>query len=110
MTLREAVQLVLRIVERQRWLIALPFGVSRAVAGVTEIASAATLGLFPKALTTTRDQVELLRYDNIVSESAIAKGRTLAALGIDPQGVEAIAPAYLTRFRKTGQYAASRPT
>jgi uncharacterized protein YbjT (DUF2867 family) len=110
MTLREAVQLVLRIVERRRWLIALPFGVSRAVAGVTEIASAATLGLFPKALTTTRDQVELLRYDNIVSESAIAKGRTLAALGIDPQGVEAIAPAYLTRFRKTGQYAASRPT
>ena len=110
MTLREAVQLVLRIVERRRWLIGLSFGVSRAVAGATEIASAATLGLFPKALTTTRDQVELLRYDNIVSEPAIAEGRTLAALGIDPQGVEAIAPAYLVRFRKTGQYAASRPT
>jgi uncharacterized protein YbjT (DUF2867 family) len=110
MTLREAVQLVLRIVERRRWLIALPFGVSGGVAGATEIASAATLGLFPKALTTTRDQVELLRYDNVVSEPAIAEGRTLAALGIDPQGVEAIAPAYLVRFRKTGQYAASRPT
>jgi uncharacterized protein YbjT (DUF2867 family) len=110
MTLREAVQLVLRIVERRRWLIGLPFGVSRTLAGTTEIASAATLGLFPKALTTTRDQVELLRSDNIVSEPAIAKGCTLAALGIDPQGVEAIAPAYLMRFRKTGQYAASRPT
>ena len=110
MTLREAVQLVLRIVERRRGLIGLPFGVSRTVAGATEIASAATLGLFPKALTTTRDQVELLRYDNIVSEPAIANGRTLAALGIDPQGVEAIAPAYLMRFRKTGQYAATRPT
>jgi NADH dehydrogenase len=110
MTLREAVQLVLRIVERRRWLIGLPFGVSRTVAGATEIASAATLGLFPKAMTTTRDQVELLRHDNIVSEPAIANGRTLAALGIDPQGVEAIAPAYLMRYRKTGQYAASRPT
>jgi len=29
-------------------------------------------------------------------------------LGIVPQGVEAIAPTYLYRFRKTGQYGASR--
>jgi uncharacterized protein YbjT (DUF2867 family) len=108
LTLREAVELVLRVTERRRGLIGLPFGVSRLIAGGTELASALTLGIFPKALTTTRDQVELLRVDNIVSAEAISQGRTLAGLGIEAQGVEAIAPAYLTRFRKTGQFAPSR--
>ena len=108
LTLRETVELVLRIVERRRALVGLPFPVSRFLAGSTEFASALTLGLFPAALTTTRDQVELLRNDNVVSAEAIAQARTLAALGVEPQGVEAIAPAYLYRFRKTGQYAPSR--
>ena len=76
--------------------------------GQLPVSSPLTLGAFPKVLTTTPDQVELLREDNIVSEKAIAEGRTFAGLGIDPQGIEAIAPAYLVRFRKTGQYAPSR--
>jgi NADH dehydrogenase len=71
----------------------------------TEIASAVSLGLFPKALTTTRDQIELLRHDNLVSPGAVSEGRDFRGLGIAPQGMEAIAPAYLYRFRKTGQYA-----
>jgi NADH dehydrogenase len=66
--------------------------------------------VFPKALTTTRDQIELLRRDNLVSPGAIEAGRSFQGLGIDPQGVEAIAPAYLWRFRKTGQYASSAAT
>jgi NADH dehydrogenase len=109
MTLREAVEFVLRVVERRRALVGLPFNLSRLMAGATEIASGATLGLFPAALTTTRDQIELLRADNVVSQEAIAEGRTLAGLDIVPQGVEAIAPAYLGRYRKTGQYAPNRP-
>jgi uncharacterized protein YbjT (DUF2867 family) len=109
MTLREAVEFVLRVVERRRALIGLPFNVSRLVAGSTEIARAATLGLFPAVLTTTRDQIELLREDNVVSNHATAEKRTLPGLDIDPQGVEALAPAYLVRYRKTGQYAPSRP-
>ena len=108
MTLRAAMELALRVAERRRWLVALPFGLSRIVAGATEFASTATLGRFPKTLTTTRDQIDLLRVDNVVSEAAIAEARTLEGLRIDPQGAEAIIPAYLTRFRKTGQYAASR--
>ena len=108
MTLREAVERTLRIVDRRRALVGLPFGVSRLVARSTEIASALSLGRFPKALTTTRDQIELLRHDNVVSAAAIAEGRTLRDLGVNPQGVEAIAPAYLYRFRKTGQYASGR--
>ncbi len=109
LTLRQAVEFVLRVVERRRALIGLPFNLSRLMAGATEIARGATLGLFPAALTTTRDQVELLREDNVVSQQAIAEGRTLAGLDIAPQGVEAIAPAYLARYRKTGQFAPSRP-
>jgi NADH dehydrogenase len=110
MTLRQATQLVLRIVERRRALVGVPFEVAHLIAHGTEIASAVTLGRFPKMLTTTRDQVELLRYPNVVSEKATAEGRTLKGLGIDPQGAKAILPAYLTRFRKTGQFAPSRPT
>ena len=108
MSLREAVERTLRIIERRRALLPLPFGVSRLIARSTEIASAITLGRFPKMLTTTRDEIELLRHDNVVSAAALAEGRTLRDLGVNPQGVEAIAPSYLYRFRKTGQYASSR--
>ena len=108
LTLREIAALTLRIVERRRALVPLPFALARLVAWSTEVASTLSLGRFPKTLTTTRDQVELLRHDNVVSAAAIAEGRTLRELAIIPQGIEAIAPSYLYRFRKTGQYGARR--
>ena len=108
MTLRETIEFVLRTIGRQRALVPLPFAVARILAQATEVASAVTLGKFPEFLTTTRDQVDLLRTDNVVSEAAIRDGRTLAGLGIAPQGVEAIVPGYLVRFRRGGQYAHSR--
>lgn len=46
----------------------------------------------------TRDQVTLLKRDNVVAEGAL----TLADLGIAPKAVEAIVPAYLARFRPGG--------
>ena len=110
MTLREIMALTLTIIERRRALIPVPFGLARLLARTTEIASALSLGAFPKTLTTTRDEIELLRHDNVVSAAALADGRTLHGLGVEPQGVEAIAPSYLYRFRKTGQYAARRAT
>ena len=42
--------------------------------------------------------------DNVVSDAAKREGRTLQALGIAPTAIEAIAPTYLWRFRKTGQF------
>jgi NADH dehydrogenase len=51
------------------------------------------------------DQVELLRSDNVVSEATKAAGLTLEGLGIAPDSLEAIAPQYLWRFRKAGQFA-----
>ena len=52
----------------------------------------------------TKDQVTLLKSDNVVSEAAIKEGRTLQGMGITPEGVDAILPAYLWRYRVAGQY------
>ncbi len=49
----------------------------------------------------TRDQIRLLKRDNVVSPGAL----TLADLGIAPRTIEAIVPGYLARFRKYGQFA-----
>jgi NADH dehydrogenase len=107
MTLREVVAFVCRTTDRRRGLVGLPFGVAKLMAQGTEIASTLSFGLFPKALTMTRDQIELLRHDNLVAQSAVDAGRNFQSLGVVPQGMEAIAPAYLWRFRKTGQYASA---
>lgn len=48
----------------------------------------------------TRDQVTLLKRDNVVPEGAL----TLADLGIEPTACEAILPTYLDRFRPGGRY------
>jgi NADH dehydrogenase len=103
-TLREAAELTLRAIGRRRLLLGLPVGPSRWIAASTEFASKATFGLFPKLLTTTRDQIDLLASDNVVSAEAEAEGRVLSALGVQPQAAEAIIPSYLERFRRTGQY------
>ncbi len=58
----------------------------------------------PALLKLTPDQVELLKADNIVSETAKASGLTLEGLGIAPQSMDAIVPTYLWRFRRTGQF------
>jgi uncharacterized protein YbjT (DUF2867 family) len=108
MTLREAAELVLATVERRRLLVGVPLGPSRVLASLTSFASRASLGLFPTLLTTSRDQVELLAHDNVVSDSAEAEGRVLRALGIEPQAADAIVESYLVRFRRTGQYEAQR--
>jgi len=48
--------------------------------------------------------VRELRSDNIVSEAAIAEGRTIQALGIEPTTLEAILPTYLSQYRVRGEY------
>jgi NADH dehydrogenase len=52
----------------------------------------------------TRDQVELLRRDSVVSEAAERDGRTLRGLGLEPTSMQAIVPSYLWRFRRAGQF------
>jgi NADH dehydrogenase len=94
-TFKQLMQYVLATIERKRLLVPIPFFAAKL--------KAAFLQYMPKPLLTP-DQVELLRVDNVVSEAAIADGRTLQGLGIEPEPIEAIVPSYLWRFRKTGQF------
>jgi len=94
-TFKELMQFVLATIERKRLLVPLPFFLAKL--------QATFLQYLPKPLLTP-DQVELLRTDNVVSQSAESDGRTLRGLGIEPEPIEAIVPSYLWRFRKTGQF------
>jgi NADH dehydrogenase len=86
---------VLATIDRKRMLVPLPFALAEVQAWF--------LQFLPKP-PLTPDQVELLKSDNVVSEAAKREGRTLEALGIAPVAMEAVAPTYLWRFRKTGQF------
>jgi NADH dehydrogenase len=92
---RELMEYVLAVTERRRLLLPLPFAIAKLQAWF--------LQFMPTPLLTP-DQVELLRSDNVVSQTAIAEGRTIEALGIEPAALEAIVPSYLWRFRKAGQF------
>ena len=108
MTLRDLASYVAATTGRRRFLAPVPFPVARAIAGLTQIAGAVTLGKFPKALTTSPDQIELLRHANVVTAQATADHRDLAGLGVSPRALDSVAPAYLARYRKTGQFDAAR--
>ncbi|RNJ48186.1 complex I NDUFA9 subunit family protein [Methylocystis hirsuta] len=94
-TFRELVQYVCDVTRRRRYIISLGFETGKLMAGVTQIAGKLSLGLFPKMLSMTTDQVGLLRRDNVVSDEAKAAGMTLEGLGVAPQPIAAIIPAYL---------------
>src|SRR5258708_10067689 len=96
LTMREIMEIILAITERNRMLVSLPFGLARLQAPFLQFA--------PGPLKLTPDQVELLRSDNVVSDAAKAASLTLEGLGIAPDSMEAVAPQYLWRFRAAGQF------
>ena len=102
----ELMRFVLETTGRKRALLPLSFPVATVMARAPEGVKAASRGLFPPMRDLTRDQVELLKRDNVVSAAATAEDRTLQGLGIKPESFESFVPRYLYRFRKTGQYAA----
>jgi uncharacterized protein YbjT (DUF2867 family) len=92
---KDLMEFTLATIQRRRLLVPVPFPVMKL--------QAAVLQFLPKP-PLTPDQVELLRNDNVVSDDARGDGRTLEALGIIPETVDAIVPSYLWRFRKAGQF------
>ncbi|THD66142.1 MAG: complex I NDUFA9 subunit family protein [Bradyrhizobium sp.] len=96
LTMREIMEIILAIIERQRLLVPLPFGLARLQSVFLQFA--------PGPLKLTPDQVTLLRSDNVVSDAAKAAGLTLEGLGIAADSLEGIAPQYLWRFRAAGQF------
>lgn len=87
---------ILRETGRDRMLAPLPFALAKVIGGFAQLTAA--VGIAPVL---TKDQVILLESDNVVSPNA----EGLAALGIEPTGLEAIAPSYLWRYRVGGQFA-----
>ena len=95
LTFREILELILRETRRNRLLVPLPFGLASVIGSIAGILPGAPI---------TRDQVALLRNDNVVSDAAVKEGRNITALGIDPAAIEAIVPTYLVRFRRYGEF------
>ncbi|MGA7544315.1 MAG: complex I NDUFA9 subunit family protein [Methyloceanibacter sp.] len=101
LTLKQVMQRVLDYTMRRRLLVPLPFWLATV--------QAAFLQWLPTPPLTV-DQVRLLRIDNVVSEAATRRGRTLQGLGItEPIAIEAVVPDYLERFRPRGQFSVWRP-
>ena len=83
---RELMQIMLREIGRKRALVPLPLSIAQLEAVFLEMLPVPPL---------TRDQVKLLGRDNIVDPGALS----FKDLGIQPTGVEAVLPTYLSRFR-----------
>ncbi|MEI4471845.1 complex I NDUFA9 subunit family protein [Frigidibacter sp. MR17.24] len=99
MTFREMMALMLKTINRRRAVVEMPGAVAGLMAGVLDGLQGATGGLLANK-TLTRDQLKNLARDNVVSPGA--KG--FEAFGIAPHSAGSILPAYLWRFRPSGQY------
>ncbi|TDK35392.1 complex I NDUFA9 subunit family protein [Rhizobium deserti] len=97
MTFRDCLETVLRFTNRERPLVSLPFGVASMIGSLASMVPLVSPPI-------TADQVELLKVDNVVSENAVAEGRTLAGIGIHPTLVASVLPSYLVRYRPQGQF------
>jgi uncharacterized protein YbjT (DUF2867 family) len=96
LTLRQVQEIVLKTIERNRVLVPVPFALARLQAVFLQFA--------PGPFKLTPDQVEMLRSDNVVSQVAQDANLTLQGLGLSPTSLESVAPSWLWRFRRTGQF------
>ena len=85
MSFKEILQTINQMTNRERALLKVPSCMARIGAFFAELLPTPPL---------TRDQVELLKYDNIVSEDAL----TFEDLNIEPTDADLVVPAYLDRY------------
>lgn len=95
-TFEELMQLVLHEIDAHRGLIPLPFPFATLLASVLELLPVPPL---------TRDQVTLLKKDNVLS----GKMPGLEALRVEPTAAEVILPTYMGMYRKGGQFNPLKP-
>ena len=91
---RELMALVLKETQHRRLLAPVPFPIAEVMGRIAQL-----IALTPYTPPITRDQVELLKTDNV------AAGPGLAELGVQPTALESILPTYLWKYRKGGQFA-----
>jgi uncharacterized protein YbjT (DUF2867 family) len=90
---KQLMELVLAETGRKRWLVPVPLGLAEIQASLLSLLPLPTPLL-------TRDQVLLMRRDNVVSPGAAG----LQDLGIAPTAAEMILPTYLDIYRRGGRY------
>ena len=88
---KEIIEILLREIKKKRLLINIPFNIAKF--------QSYFLQMLPKPIL-TMDQVELLKYDNIVS----GEYPVLKDLGIEGKTIHSILPQYIYRFRTYGQF------
>ena len=91
-TFKELMKILLKQIKKKRFLVPIPYSFAKFQAKI--------LQLLPKPLLTT-DQVEMLKYDNIVTNNY----PTIKDLKINPKTIESVLPNYIWRFRRGGQFA-----
>jgi NADH dehydrogenase len=81
----ELMRYMLQVIGRRRLLVPIPFELAMLLARLLELAPAPPL---------TRDQVELLKTDNVIARDALTLD-----LGITPTPIELVVPQYLALYR-----------
>jgi uncharacterized protein YbjT (DUF2867 family) len=89
LSFREVLRFVLDATGHRKPLVDIPLGLARVQARFSEFLPNPPL---------TRDQLLMLRRDNVVAEGTPG----LPELGIPPKAMEAVVPGYLVRFREGG--------
>ena len=88
---KELMEILLSEIKKKRFLMPIPFGIAKF--------QSYFLQMMPNPLLTP-DQVEILKYNNIVSGDY----PTLKDLGITGTAIQSILPKYIYRFRTGGQF------
>ena len=88
---RELIEILLGEIKKKRFLVNIPFNIAKF--------QSYFLQMLPNPIL-TMDQVELLKYDNIIS----GEHPTLKDLGIQGKTIHSILPEYIYRFRTYGQF------
>ena len=88
---RELIEILLGEIKKKRFLVNIPFNIAKF--------QSYFLQMLPNPIL-TMDQVELLKYDNIIS----GEHPTLKDLGIQGKTIHSILPKYIYRFRTYGQF------
>lgn len=90
---------MLRIIQRRRMIMVLPWWLASFQGKFFDLAGKMTFGLFNMPF--TRDQVESMKYDNVVSDSS----KNIVDLGVEATPLNAVLEGYLYPYRPSGQYA-----
>lgn len=90
---------MLAIIQRRRIVMVLPWWLAAFNGSFFDIVGKMTFGLFNMPF--TRDQVESMKYDNVVSDGS----KNLATLGVEATPMDTVLESYLYPYRPSGQFA-----